>query len=72
MPIFRCSKCGCGDNTALGNYWVQQLDAHKNGQPFTPLCTECDPAIGRWHWKFQKAPLDESRIGPDGFRIEKS
>lgn len=47
MPLFRCSKCGCVENTALSNFW-QAVDKAN------ALCSECDPAIGLWHGQFQK------------------
>lgn len=49
MPIFQCSKCGCVENTALCNYWWGVVHDKK-----PPLCSECDPEIGKWHGKFEK------------------
>lgn len=43
MSMFVCSKCGCADNTAVGDYWLN-MDA--------PLCTEC--STGKWHGFFPK------------------
>lgn len=53
MPLFACSKCGCVENTALGNYWR----AASRGEPV--LCSECDPAIGHWHGRFPKEPASD-------------
>lgn len=25
IPIFKCAKCGCAENTALGWYWAAKL-----------------------------------------------
>ena len=47
MPLFKCSKCGCVENTACYNYWMR---VHKK----EPLCSECDPEIGKWHGHFPK------------------
>jgi hypothetical protein len=60
MPLFECSKCHCYENTALSNWAVRYLHAPKNAagvkvvQP--PLCSECDPEIGKWHDEFPKIP----------------
>lgn len=58
MPIFRCSKCGRIENTALSNYWT------RSGEP---LCSECDPEIGKWHGVFNKMPAKGFYLGNDGF-----
>lgn len=50
MPLFRCSKCGCADNTATAlNFWPEYYLNQK-----APLCSECDPEQGEWHGSFQK------------------
>ena len=64
MPVFKCSKCGHVDNTALTGYW------HKvtlEGQ--APLCSLCDPEIAKWHDSFERfKPEDRGLVeGPDGF-----
>jgi len=46
MSIFKCSKCGCAENTALCRYWLRKEEE--------PLCSECDPKIGKWHNCFPK------------------
>jgi len=46
MPCFRCSKCGCVENTALSHYWTREKKP--------ALCSECDPEIGKWHGSFTK------------------
>ena len=59
MPLFKCSKCGCIDNTALGNYWMAA-----KGEA---TCSECH--TGTWHGRFPKLQHDEAGITlqPDGF-----
>ena len=42
MPLFLCTKCGCLENTALGDYWCKEK----------PLCSEC--GFGKWHGEFKK------------------
>lgn len=64
MPLFECSKCGAADNTAVGNFWSFHMDK----QP--PLCSECDPEIGKWHGLFEKQPAKdvrahEAKVSPD-------
>ncbi len=54
MPLFKCSGCGCVENTALGEYWSRVcLDT------LPPLCSEC--AFGQWHGKFPKQQVDETK-----------
>lgn len=48
MPLFQCTKCGCVENTATSNYWFNK----SHGKPLQ--CSECDPAIGKWHGVFEK------------------
>lgn len=50
MPIFKCAKCGCAENTALGWYWSAEsladaVDLTEVGEEFygKPLCSECAP-----------------------------
>jgi len=66
MPIFRCSRCGAIENTALSNYWSQKY-GFGDEKPSDVLCSECDPEIGKWHGCFPKDPADGFDIGEDGF-----
>ena len=51
MPLFRCSKCGCIENTACCDYWSRvHLDEKE------PLCSECE--TGEWHGLFNKRSAD--------------
>jgi len=50
MPIFKCAKCGCAENTALSMYWgrnslADELDWSEVGEEYKglPLCSECTP-----------------------------
>lgn len=54
MPLFMCTKCGSIDNTATSNYWHTQLRAHDAKQEHKPLCSACDPEIGKWHDRFPR------------------
>ena len=64
MSIYRCSSCGCVENTAVSNY-VQRVLLNK----LPALCSECDPEIGKWHGRFKRfKPEDENLVeGPDGY-----
>jgi len=53
MPIFKCTKCGCVENTAVCNYWNRK-------QGSEPLCSACDPEIGQWHNKFPQISANHS------------
>lgn len=48
MATFRCSKCGCDDDTALCNYWCARV------RDLLPVCSACDPKIGKWHGQFPR------------------
>ncbi len=48
MASFRCSQCGCSDDTALGHYWSARL------RDTAPLCAACDPKIHKWHKEFPR------------------
>lgn len=54
MPLFECSQCHTVENTACCNYWVR---VHLEKEP--PLCSECDPDIGKWHGLFPRATVTE-------------
>lgn len=41
MPVFRCEKCGCVENTAIAWWWSEGR-----------ICTECK--TGKWHKRFPK------------------
>lgn len=52
MSLFKCSNCGCIENTALGAYWYR-----KGMEGKEPLCSECD--TGEWHGEFKKRTPEE-------------
>jgi hypothetical protein len=61
MGLFACTRCGSVDNTAFTNYSVRQWD----GDP--PLCSACDPNIGKWHDLFARRhwTVDDDLINRD-------
>ncbi len=61
MSLFKCTKCGCVENTAACHYWS------RGNNP--PRCSECDPEIGLWHNTFPKehASVKGYKVGSDGF-----
>jgi hypothetical protein len=50
MSLFQCTKCGCAEDTALCRYWSARL------QGTAPMCSACDPKIGKWHGEFEHMP----------------
>jgi hypothetical protein len=50
MALFECWKCGCAEDTALCRYWTMRL------QDIAPMCSGCDPIIGKWHGEFPQVP----------------
>lgn len=55
MPLFKCTKCGCIDNTAAaGSYWQDRENAQ---------CAEC--FTGKWHDLFPKETPKEKGLIPD-------
>jgi hypothetical protein len=58
MPLFKCSQCGCVENTALSNWAIRFLYKREDGSALPPLCSACDPAIGKWHGEFPQRPWD--------------
>jgi hypothetical protein len=58
MPLFKCSNCGCCENTALSNYWIDTMSRERK----PALCSECDPRIGKWHGKFEKQPFTDDLL----------
>ena len=55
MPLFECTKCGCVENTATGDYWTR---------PDAPLCSECSD--GLWHDRFPKRSAEGMLIDQNG------
>ncbi len=48
MASFRCSQCGCTDESALCRYWSARV------RDVVPLCSACDPKIHHWHGEFPR------------------
>ena len=65
MPLYECMKCHVIENTAIGGYWEQQLDAHEKSRPFQPLCSLC--YSGQWHGQFDRTPAAGMLIDQRGF-----
>lgn len=74
MGVFKCAKCGCLENTALGLYWTRDYidwyvwDETNEEYKGQPLCSECAPKTfkdgtktgwGEWHSHFEKKPYDD-------------
>lgn len=60
MALFRCSRCGCEDDTALCHYWAARLRE-------TPaVCSVCDPKIGKWHGEFPQNLDTPNAASPTG------
>ena len=53
MPLYECSICHAAENTALTNFWEDLMYKRP------PLCSECDPRIGKWHERFPKITAEE-------------
>jgi hypothetical protein len=64
MPLFKCPECGCVENTAVSNYWIQKL----YDQPVR--CSLCDPEIRKWHGLFPRKQASGYKLGSDGFLYE--
>lgn len=54
MPLFRCTGCGCVENTAVGDFWNNRS---------APKCSEC--STGKWHGRFEKVQADPNLWEPD-------
>jgi hypothetical protein len=52
MSLFQCCKCGCAEETTLCRYWAARL------QDIAPMCSACDPKIGRWHGEFARVSFE--------------
>lgn len=74
MSIFRCSKCGCVENTATSNYWTQKFPMETGGKELKDaviLCSQCDPEIGQWHGSFPRMAAKGFILCSDGFLYSK-
>ena len=48
MALFVCDECGCLDDTNTSRFWRRVLEG------LSPLCSLCDPDIGKWHNRFMR------------------
>lgn len=55
MPLYRCTKCGCVENTAIGYYYGRA----------EPVCTECE--TGSWHDHFDKKSSEGYFVDRSGY-----
>lgn len=66
MPLYRCTKCGCVENTALGWFHCRNMKQYKDDPVYKdPMCSECTPSkfrdgseesrYGKWHDSFKKS-----------------
>jgi hypothetical protein len=53
VSLYVCEKCNTIENTALANFWPRRLV--NDGKA---LCSACDPAIGKWHGRFDRTTYD--------------
>jgi hypothetical protein len=65
MPLFPCSKCNCVEDTALCHYWSARL------RQTSPLCSGCDPAMGKWHGEFPRESAHGWISEGSGFLLDK-
>lgn len=66
MPLYECEDCHCYDNTALTNYWQARM------QGTSYLCSQCDPAIGKWHGRFKRgSAADMKQEEPNWFEPDR-
>jgi len=56
MSLYACEKCNAIENTALGQYWMEE--------PGERICSEC--ATGTWHGEFLKRDAKEAGYYTDG------
>ena len=65
MSFFRCSKCGCVENTALCNYWTARI------RETVFLCSACDPKIAKWHGQFPQEAAESWKTDNRGLLYRK-
>lgn len=65
MPLFECSQCHVVDNTALTEFWWNVM---REGH--APLCSQCDPEIGKWLGSFPRTNVEEYKRQFGGKSVE--
>jgi len=66
MSFFRCSNCGCVEDTALCNYWVARI------RDTPTVCSGCDCKIGKWHGQFPRESAENWITDERGFLFRRS
>jgi len=66
MSFFRCSNCGCVEDTALCNYWVARI------RDTPTVCSGCDCKIGKWHGQFPRESAENWITEERGFLFRRS
>jgi hypothetical protein len=66
MSFFRCSNCGCVEDTALCNYWVARI------RDIPTVCSGCDCNIGKWHGQFPRESAENWITDERGFLFRRS
>lgn len=76
MPLFRCEKCGCVENTATGFFYGREDEGWPVDVRGKALCSACAPAVGphgeptgfgAWHGMFPQRPAAGMLIDQLGF-----
>lgn len=77
MSLFRCTTCGCVENTALGCFWTHDdKEIWKPEDLKGPRCSECGPThfkdgtptgYGEWHAKFSKQSAVGYHVDGSGY-----
>jgi len=62
MSLYRCTTCDVVENTALGGYWLQQMEAAERGEKFAPQCSLHNPEIGVWHGHFPRQAVSPDML----------
>jgi hypothetical protein len=65
MPLFACAKCNCVEDTSLSHFWSARL------RQKSPLCSVCDPTIGKWHNEFPREIAQGFITDRNGFLVDK-
>ena len=63
MSFFRCSNCGCVEDTALCNYWAARI------RDTPTLCSGCDCKIDKWHGQFPRESAENWITDERGFLL---
>jgi len=76
MPLYRCEKCGCVENTASGHFYGRDEEGWPIDVRGKALCSACAPAtgpdglptgFGQWHGMFPRGQENGMLIDQSGF-----